>query len=150
MNGSNRDVGLDNFNVGDGENKADLGDVNSGGRDSNDDVGVDDIVWIITNSGTDDNFGNGDSKFECGDDINGGDRDNKDAGDVDDDGDVDSPWLTLKLVMMLTVIMAGAKLIEVKIQLVIMVIVILMVVSVMMMMMMMMMMMVILIMIIQW
>ena len=144
MNGSNEDVGLDNFNVGDGENKADLGDVHSGGCDSNDDVGVDDIVWVNTNGGTDDNFGNGDSKFECGDDINSGHGDDKDDGDVDDDGDVGPPWLTLKLAMMLTVVMAGAKLIEVKIQLVIMVIIILMMVSVMIMMM------VILIMIIQW
>ena len=43
VDGSNKDVGLDNVNAGDGKNKIDLGDMYNGGGDSNDDVGVDDV-----------------------------------------------------------------------------------------------------------
>ena len=41
--GINKDVGLDNVNTGDSENKVDLGDVYNSGGDSNDYVGVDDL-----------------------------------------------------------------------------------------------------------
>ena len=43
MVGINKDVGLDNVNTGDSENKVDLGDVYNSGGDSNDYVGVDDL-----------------------------------------------------------------------------------------------------------
>ena len=48
MDGSNKNVGLDNVNGGDGENKVDLDDVYSGGGDSNDDGGVDDVGGVDT------------------------------------------------------------------------------------------------------
>ena len=66
MDGSNKDVGLDNGNVRYGKKKVDLGDVYNGGGNSNDDVGVD--------------FGNGDSKFDCGNDRGSGDGGDKDDG----------------------------------------------------------------------
>ena len=47
MDGSNKDVGFDNFNAGDGESKVDLGDVYNGGGDINDDVRVDDVGRVM-------------------------------------------------------------------------------------------------------
>ena len=47
MDGSNKDVGFDNVNAGDGENKVDLGDVYNGGGDIDDDVGVDDVGRVM-------------------------------------------------------------------------------------------------------
>ena len=62
MDGSNKDVGLDDINAGDGKNKVDLGEVYNGGGDSNDDVGVDDVGKVNTNGGGDAaDFGDGDS-----------------------------------------------------------------------------------------
>ena len=51
MDVSNKDVGLDNVNAGDGEKKVDPGEVYNGGGDSNDDVGVDDVGKVNTNCG---------------------------------------------------------------------------------------------------
>ena len=48
MDGSNKDVGLDNVNTGDGENKVDLGHVYNGGGYSNDDVRFDDVGVVNT------------------------------------------------------------------------------------------------------
>ena len=64
VDGSNKDSCLDNVNAGDGENKADFGDVYNDGGDSNDDVGVDDVGRVITNGGDDADFGFGDSNFD--------------------------------------------------------------------------------------
>ena len=62
VDGSNKDVGLDDINAGDGKNKVDLGEVYNGGGDSNDDVGVDDVGKVNTNGGGDAaDFGDGDS-----------------------------------------------------------------------------------------
>ena len=47
VDGSNKDVGFDNVNAGDGENKVDLGDVYNGGGDIDDDVGVDDVGRVM-------------------------------------------------------------------------------------------------------
>ena len=44
MDGSNKEVIVDNFNAGDGENKVDLGDVYCGDSDINDDGRLDDVV----------------------------------------------------------------------------------------------------------
>ena len=77
MVGSNKNVYRDNVNVGDGKNKVDLGDVHSGGDDSN----VDDA-----------SCGNDDSKFHGGDDI--------DRSDCDDKND-----RMLMMVVMLTLIL---------------------------------------------
>ena len=74
MDRSSEDVGLDNVDAADGENKVDLGDMYIGSGDTNDGIGVD----------------NADSKFDCGDVRNGGDGDDEDNGSVDDDGDPDS------------------------------------------------------------
>ena len=63
VDGSNKDVGLDNVNGGDGKNKVDLGDVYNGGGDSNNDDGVDDVGRVNTNGGDAADLGNGDSKF---------------------------------------------------------------------------------------
>ena len=90
VDASKKDVGLDNVNAGDGENKVDIGNVCNGGCNSNDDVGVDDVGRVTTNGGHDADFGNSDSKFDCGADRGGGDGDDKDDGGVDDDGDADS------------------------------------------------------------
>ena len=90
VGGSIKDVGFDNINAGDGENKVDLGDVYNGGGDSNDDVGVGNVGGVNTNGGDDADFGNGDSKFDCGDDRGSGDSGEKDDGGVNDDGDADS------------------------------------------------------------
>ena len=73
MDGSNKNVGLDNVrdgkeNPGDGEDKFDLDDVYNGVGDSNDNIGGDDVGGANSNDGDDANFGNGDSKFDCGDD----------------------------------------------------------------------------------
>ena len=110
VDGSNKDVGLDNVNAGDGENKVDLGDMYNGGGDSNDDVGVDDVGRVNTNGGDDADFGNDDSKFDCGANRGGGDGDDK-----DDLVLMMMVMLALILVMTLTVVMAGAKLIPAKI-----------------------------------
>ena len=75
MNGSKRDVGVDNVNAGDGEKKVDLGNVCSCVGDKNDDIGVDRVGWVNTNDGDDADCGDGDSKFDCGDDGDGGDGD---------------------------------------------------------------------------
>ena len=88
MDGSKKDVGLDNVNAC--NNKVNLGDVYSGDGDSNNDVGIDDVGGVSTNGGDNADFSNGDSKFECGDDRDGGDGDDKDYGSVHDDGDADS------------------------------------------------------------
>ena len=80
VDGSNKNLGLDNVNVGDDENKVDLADVHNEGSDSNDDVGVEDVGGVNTNGGDDADFGIGDSKFDCGDDRNSGDGNNKDDG----------------------------------------------------------------------
>ena len=90
MDGSNKNVGLDNINAGDGENKVDLGDVYNGGGDSNDDVGVDNVFGVNTNGADDADFGNSDSKSDCDDDRGSGDGGDKDDGGVDNDGDVGS------------------------------------------------------------
>ena len=90
VDGSIKDVGFDNVNAGDGENRVDLGDVYEGAGDSNDDVGVGNVGEVNTNGGDDTDFSDGDSKFDCGDDSGSGDSDNKDYGGVDDDGDADS------------------------------------------------------------
>ena len=90
VDGSNKDVGLDNVNAGDGENKVDLGDVYNGGGNSNDDVEVDDVVRVNTNGVDDADFVNGDSKFECHANRSSGDGDDEDDGVVDDDGDAKS------------------------------------------------------------
>ena len=63
--GSYTDVGLDNVNAGDGENKVDLGDLYNGGGDSNDDVEVNNVGGVTTYGGDDADFGNSDSKFNC-------------------------------------------------------------------------------------
>ena len=73
MDRSSEDVGLDNVDAADGENKVDLGDMYIGSGDTNDGIG----------------FDNADSKFDCGDVRNGGDGDDEDNGSVDDDGDPD-------------------------------------------------------------
>lgn len=78
MVGSNKNVYRDNVNVGDGKNKVDLGDVHSGGDDSNVDGGVDDVGWVITNDSDDASCGNDDSKFHGGDDTDRSDCDDKD------------------------------------------------------------------------
>ena len=80
VDGSNKNLGLDNVNVVDDENKVDLADVHSEGSDSNDDVGVEDVGGVNTNGGDDADFGIGDSKFDCGDDRNSGDGNDKDDG----------------------------------------------------------------------
>ena len=90
VDGSNKDVGLDNVNAGDGENKVDFDDVYNGGGDCNGDVGVDDVGRVNTNGGDTAGFGNGESKFDCGADRDSGDGDDKDDGSVDNDGDADS------------------------------------------------------------
>ena len=90
VDGSNKDVGFDNVNAGDGENKVDRGDVDNDGGNNNDDAGVDDVDRVNPNGGDDADFGNGDSKFDCGNDRGSGDGDDKDDGGVDGDGDVDS------------------------------------------------------------
>ena len=56
MDGSKKDVGLDNVNAC--NNKVNLGDVYSGGGDSNNDVG-----GVSTNGGDNADFSNGDSKI---------------------------------------------------------------------------------------
>ena len=89
MDGSNKDVGFDNINGGDGENNFDLGDVFSGSGDSKDD-GDDDIDGVDTNGGDDTNCGHGGVKFDFGDDIDDGGGDDEDDDDADDDGNVDS------------------------------------------------------------
>ena len=85
VDGSNRDVGLDDANAGDGENKVDL-NVYNGGGDSNDDVGVDDVGRVNTNGGDSADFGNGDGKFDWVANRDDGDGDDKDDVGVDDDG----------------------------------------------------------------
>ena len=90
VDGSIKDVGFDNVNAGDGENKAILSDVYNGGGDSNDDVRVGNVGGVNTNGGYDVDFGNGDSKLDCGDDRGSGDGGDKDDCGVNDDGDVDS------------------------------------------------------------
>ena len=110
VDGSNKDVVLDNVNAGDGENKVDLGDMYNGGGDSNDNVGVDDVGRVNTNGGDDADFGNNDSKFDCGANRRGGDGDDK-----NDLVLMMRVMLTLILVMTLTAVMAGAKLIVAKI-----------------------------------
>ena len=87
---SDNDFDLDNVNAGDGKDKIDLGDVCSGGVDSNDDGAVDDVGGFGANGGEDADYGNGARKFDCSDDIEGGDGDDNDDVDVDDDGYVDS------------------------------------------------------------
>ena len=121
VDGNNKDAGLDNVNAGDGENKVDLGNVYNGG----DSV---DVGRVNTNCGDDADFGNGDRKFNCDADRGGGDGDDKDDGGVDDD-DADSD-----MVMMLTVVIEGAKFIAVKIWLLMTVMVNLMVVVILIMM----------------
>ena len=81
MDGSNKDVDLDNVNAGDDENKVDLGGVYNGGGDSNDNVEVDDVGRVNANGGDDADFSNRDRKFDCGDHRSAG---------VGDDGDADS------------------------------------------------------------
>ena len=62
VDGSNKDLGLDDVNAGDGKNKVDLGEVYNGGGDSNDYVGVDDVGKVNTNGGGHAaDFGDGDS-----------------------------------------------------------------------------------------
>ena len=56
MYGSKKDVGLDNINAGVNDNKVDLGDVYSGGSDSNDGGWVDDVGGIDTNGGDNANW----------------------------------------------------------------------------------------------
>ena len=92
MDRSSKDVGLDNVDAADGENKVDLGDMYIGGGDTNDGIGVD----------------NADSKFDCGDVRDGGDGDVKIMVVL-----MRMVILTLLLLMMLTVVVAGAKLIHV-------------------------------------
>ena len=121
MDGSNKDVGLDNINAGAGTNKVDFGDVYSAG-DSNLDDGVDNEGGVVTNDVDDANCRDGDHKADCSDNLDGGGFDNNDDGNVDDGGGVDSN----------AVLMARAKLIALKIWLVMIVIVILMVVPMMM------------------
>ena len=76
MDGSNKDVGLDNFNAGDGESKVGFSNMYSG----------DVIVMLVelmivggidTNGGDDANCGDGDSKVDWGDNLDGGDSDKK-------------------------------------------------------------------------
>ena len=81
VDGSNKDVDLDNVNAGDDENKVDLGGVYNGGGDSNDNVEVDDVGRVNANGGDDADFSNRDRKFDCGDHRSAG---------VGDDGDADS------------------------------------------------------------
>ena len=90
MDGSNKGVGLDNVNAGDGENKVRLDDVYRDGGDSNDAVGVDDVGGVSTNGGGNAGFGDSDSKLGCGDDRNDGDGDDKNDSGVVDDGGADS------------------------------------------------------------
>ena len=87
MDGSNKDVDLDDVNAGDGEKKVDFADVYNGGGDSSDDAGVDDAGWVNTNGGDDADSGNGDSKFDCGADSGSRDSDDKGYGSVDDNGE---------------------------------------------------------------
>ena len=117
VDGSIKDVGFD-VNAGNGKNKVDLGDVYNGDGGSNDDVGVGSVGGVNTNGGDDVDFGNGDSKFDCGDDRGSGDDGDKDDGGVNDG----------------RMIMAEAKLIAVKIQMLMTVVVNLMVVVILMMM----------------
>ena len=49
MDDSNKNVGLDNVNAGDGENKVHLGYVHNGDSFSNDDAEVDDVGGNNTN-----------------------------------------------------------------------------------------------------
>ena len=67
MDGSNKDVDLDDVNAGDGEKKVDFADVYNGGDDAD--------------------SGNGDSKFDCGADSGSRDSDDKGYGSVDDNGE---------------------------------------------------------------
>ena len=90
VDGSIKDVGSDNVNAGDGENKVDLGDLYNGGGNSNDDAGAGNVDGVKTNGGDDADFGDGDSKFDCGDDRDSGDGGDRDDGCVNDDADVDS------------------------------------------------------------
>lgn len=87
---------LDNVNAGGGKNKVDLGDVYSGGGGSNDGAGDVDV------GGDDGSCGDGDIKVDVWDDLDGTN------GNSYDDGVV-----TLIMVMMLTVVMAIAKLIAI-------------------------------------
>ena len=87
VDGGNKDVGLDNVNAVDGENKVDLGDVYDGGGESNDDVGVDDVGGVNINGGDDADFGNSDSKFHCGEDRGRSGDGGIDNGGIDDDSD---------------------------------------------------------------
>lgn len=47
MDGSNNDVGLDDANAGDSENKVDLGDVDNGGGECCSGGGVDDAMLML-------------------------------------------------------------------------------------------------------
>ena len=90
VDGSNKDVGLDNVNAGDGKNKVDFGDIYNGGGNSKDDVGVENFGRVNTNGSDDADFGNCDNKFDGGASRGGGDGAEIDDGGVDDDGDADS------------------------------------------------------------
>ena len=85
MDGINNDVGLDDVDAGDGENKFDLGYVHGGGGDGNDAGVVHDIGGVDFNGGDDVCCGDVETKVDYGDNLDGSDDDSNDDGDVDDD-----------------------------------------------------------------
>lgn len=60
MDVGNINDALDNVNAGDSVSKLDIGDVDSGGSDSNDGGVVDVVVGVDTNGGGNGNCGDGD------------------------------------------------------------------------------------------
>lgn len=66
MDGINNDVGLDDVNAGDGENKFDLGYVHGGGSDGNDGGVVHDIGGVDFNGGDDVCCGDVETKVDYG------------------------------------------------------------------------------------
>lgn len=60
MDVGNINDALDNVNAGDSVSKLDIGDVDSGGSDSNDGGVVDVVVGVDTNGGGNRNCGDGD------------------------------------------------------------------------------------------
>ena len=78
MDGSNKDVDLDNINAGDDKNKVNLPNVYTDSGDSNDDGGVDGLTWDDTNGADHANCGDADSKFVFGDDVDSDDGDDSD------------------------------------------------------------------------
>ena len=78
MDGSNKDVDLDNISAGDDKNEVNLPNVYTDSGDSNDDGGVDDLTWNDTNGADDANCSDADSKFVFGDDVDSGNGDDSD------------------------------------------------------------------------